>query len=427
MSQNAAEAPSPDAPPDAAPGAAAPPANHEGYRWYLIAMGAWFAAFGVGFVLFPYLVTVRLNQPAAMIGIAQMSQMLPSVAFVLFGGAMADRHELRALLARYHWVAGIPPLILAGVVLADALTYPALILFGLATGTLNALATPARDSLLMRVAPADMPLQTAVSHAITVQFGAQMAGMAAAGLASLVGAAPLLVLQSAIFLAGAYAVLRMREAPPLHDHEEGLAARFRAIGEGLQAAARSPTISPVIVATTAIGLLYVGAFMVILPVFVRDAYRGGSETFAIMNVCFWSGTIVAAVLLSRLPQIRRRGLAMMSAMTFGALVLMTMHFVMPFWLFVALCFVWGAGAGVTITMGRTIVQEEAPERLRARLLSIYQLGFSGGAPIGAVSLGFLVQAVGPHDATLVPAMAMLCVLAVLALTTQMPRIEAPGR
>ena len=41
-----------------------------------------------------------------------------------------------------------------------------------------------------------------------------------------------------------------------------------------------------------------------------------------------------------------------------------------------------------------LVQENAPEALRGRVVSIYGLAFRGGMPLGSLAAGFLVRAVG---------------------------------
>ena len=92
--------------------------------------------------------------------------------------------------------------------------------------------------------------------------------------------------------------------------------------------------------------------------------------------------------------------------------------------FYALVLVWGLGAGVTISMSRTIVQEHAPTAHRARVMSIYQLGFTGGMSIGALAVGYVVAAVGARNAALVPAAAMALVLFYVLSTTKLWSITA---
>ena len=83
----------------------------------------------------------------------------------------------------------------------------------------------------------------------------------------------------------------------------------------------------------------------------------------------------------------------------------------PFPVFLFLCLVWGLGAGVVMTQGRTIVQAAAPETHRARILSLFQLGLMGGAPLGALLIGYLAAFTGPRGAAVYPAGCMLLVLA----------------
>jgi len=68
------------------------------FPWYLSGIASWFSSNGMQVILFPWLVTVVLHEPAARVGIAQMSLAAPSIVFMMLGGAMADRADLRQLL-----------------------------------------------------------------------------------------------------------------------------------------------------------------------------------------------------------------------------------------------------------------------------------------------------------------------------------------
>ena len=61
--------------------------------------------------------------------------------------------------------------------------------------------------------------------------------------------------------------------------------------------------------------------------------------------------------------------------------------------------------GITMTLARTIVQESAAEKFRARIMSVYSLGLLGSAPIGALILGRFIDSFGILNA-LVPAMSI---------------------
>src|SRR4029453_2329520 len=84
-------------------------------------------------------------------------------------------------------LAAAPVLALAAAVQSGALSLPVLLAYGLAIGTVQAFVMPARDTLLSRVAGADM--MRAVTGMTAVQFGSQALGALTAGAASALGSA----------------------------------------------------------------------------------------------------------------------------------------------------------------------------------------------------------------------------------------------
>jgi MFS family permease len=366
-------------------------------------------------IVFPWLVTVVLHEPAARVGIAQMSLMAPSIFLMLLGGAVADRADCRRLLVRGHLVAALPPLLLGAAIAGGWLAYGGLIAYALAVGTAGAFVMPARDAMLTRVAAGGLGRAVAVMTA--TQFAAQLVGIAVGGSAGTIGAPALLLLQTAVLAFGGIAALRLPAAPPM----AGAAARSRlgAMRDGLRAAAESSILVPVLIANLAVGVLYVGAFLVILPLVVRDVYGGGSAQLSLVSLGFWGGTIGSTLVQIRLGALRRPGRAIVVALFLGAGVLAAMAWPSPFPAFVALCLVWGLGAGVVMTQARTLVQSAAPETHRARILSLFQLGLMGGAPVGALLIGYLAALTGPRGVAVYPATCMLLVLAGLLLRSRL--------
>jgi MFS family permease len=148
------------------------------------------------------------------------------------------------------------------------------------------------------------------------------------------------------------------------------------------------------------------------------------EQFSTMFVSFWGGSILSSLTISRLGNIVHRGRYVVAALAMGVLILTIMSFKASLVALYVLVFLWGMGAGVTISMSRTIVQEHAPPGHRARVLSIYQLGFTGGMSVGALLVGFIVELLGARTATLVPAGTMALVLVGLLATTKIWSITA---
>ncbi|WP_027840487.1 MFS transporter [Pyruvatibacter mobilis] len=393
------------------------------FAWYLGGLGTWFGSLGLQMVLFPFLAAIVLEESAFRVGLAQTALMAPSILFMIFGGAFAERRDTRSLLIRIHMLASVPPFLMAAILVAGELSFGWIILYGLAMGTMSAFAIPARDSLLSHVAEKSFgpDIQRAVVLASGIQFVGQLAGIILAGTENLVGAPALLIFQAVVMLGGAVMVRKLAAAPPM---DRPPAHPLEDMRDGIRTVFASPILMPVVLGMFAVGVLYVGAFMVLLPLMVRDYYGGDAGGISLVNICFWGGTIVSTFTLLRLGHIHRRGLVLTCSLSSGAVVLFLIGIPAPFWVMCLLCFCWGLGAGTSMTMSRTIVQLAAPPSHRARVLSIFQLGFAGGGPIGAFITGFIIAATDVHVAAWIPSATMVGVLLVLTTLTRLVSITS---
>lgn len=403
----------------------AAPATDSQFRWYLAGTGSWFVAFGIQAVMFAYLVTTVLQMPANLIGFAQASLTLVSTVLLLVGGMVADHVDTRRLLIVCHAAAMVPALALAGIVYAGLLRYEWLIVYGLAMSSITAFILPAREAMMGDVIGNPSGIQRAVTTTVGITFMAQIAGMLVARFAAVVGAAPIIMLQVAAQLFGALSSGQLKPSTRHADHAQANGGSLMSrIGDGLKEVTKSYALLPITILTLAIGVLFIGAFLVILPVLLREEFGGNVQQFSTMQICFWGGSILSSLGIGRIGIVTHRGRLIAAALTSGIVILTLMSIKAPLIVLYALVFVWGIGAGITISMSRTIVQEHAPPAHRARVLSIYQLGFTGGMSVGALAIGFVVEALGPRLATLVPAGAMAVVLTILLLRTRLWNITA---
>jgi MFS family permease len=411
----------------------APADGQTGFPSYLFTQGAWFLAFGLQMVLFPYLVRVVLQENEIRFGLAQMSMQLPTVLLILLGGYAADRTDTRRVVQIGCALCAASFLGLGVFVASGHLTYATLILYALGIGTIGAFVTPARDALLSRVAPGGV--QQAVGLASLAQFGGQILGMAAATAAPILGLPALLFGQAAMMAVAAGAAGRIRPRPtgPPKIREGGVLGFVASeISGGFRAAAASPVIAPVILCAVGMGICFMGAFAVLLPLIVQSYFpadlAGPERTriataLGVFSLTFWIGSILSATVLLRVGHIRRKGRVYLASLFTGASVLVLCSLPMPFWLLCVLNFVWGLGGGVAMTLGRGLVQQYAPPDKVARILSIFTLGTMGGAPAGAVLYGVLAHAIGPHAAILFPGLGMLVIVAAVTSLSRLWHLD----
>lgn len=390
---------------------------------YLVLVAGWFFGFGLQTTLFPGVITFTLGESPERLGIAQAALTGPMMLLLPFAGVLAERKDRRGIIFYFYIFAGLAAATLAGLLLADQLSYWVMVSFALMIGVAGGFVMPARDSAInpvvrisARTRHGGIELQRAVVMASAVQFGAQIAGMAVGYFAAYTGPGALFMLQGVGLLIGGFSAAflprlgskrHMSTAHPLQDLRDGVSAVFR-----------SPVLMPMTVIMIALGILVVGgAFLVLIPLLIREAYGGGFREIASLMVCFWVGAFIANVALAVFRQIEKPGRAMILAQ--GVTVLSTGAFALPlpFWSLYVLVFVWGLGAGVAISLSRAVVQEQAPPDKLARVMSVYQLGLFGGMPAGAILMGFMIGALGPQWSALVPMIGLGLVLVVISLTT----------
>src|SRR6478736_1586335 len=219
---------------------------------YLVGLGSWFVPLGIQMVLFSWLAAIVLHMDPFAVGIAQVAMMAPGILFLPLGGLVADRGNARRLLLLYHFLYALPPLVLAGVLMAGGLSYPLLIVYGLAAGSIGAFAVPTRDALLPFVAKGNLP--RAVALATALQFLGQLIGIGFASSADRVGPVPLLGLHACLVALGAIAVWRLPNPPAHPPHAP--TSFWRSVAEGVSAAARSDQMWPVLLINFGVGVFY---------------------------------------------------------------------------------------------------------------------------------------------------------------------------
>ncbi len=389
------------------------------YVWFLAGTGSWFMAIGMQGVLFSWLVVGVLNAEAEWVGITHSAMMIPAVLLALPGGTLADRCDQRRLLMILHLIAsGIS----AGLFLAVAnttLSLPLLIAYAMGMGTVQAFVMPARDAQLSQVAGPDM-LRSVTGMTVT-QWGLQIVGSLLAGTARWVGTVPALGLHSLVLLAG---IPPLQQLPSSERHQSTGSLQMTDITKGVREVRQSPALSATLLLAVAVGIFFIGPFLVVLPLLIRDFYHGGVDQLALLNMTFPLGTILGSLVMLRVGGIRHKGEAQIAALLFGSGCLFAVSFGLPFWgTMLAVC-AWGISAALFINAGRTVYQERASVANRARVLSVYTTGLMGAAGIlGAPVSGVLVDAIGPLTTCIVMSGAMVVVVGFASLWTAIRQVE----
>ncbi len=409
-------APMPASPDPRARLAPSPPTGRS-YLLFNLAVASWFGAWGLQMLLITWMLVGELGLGAERIGIGQMAMMLPAPFLLLFGGVTADRHDRRRLLVGLHGLAALVSVGMAVLVGRGALSFAAVVGLALVLGMIQAFVFPARDALLSQVAGPN--LLRAVAGVTIVQLGCQSLGSASGGLVAWVGTPTALVLQSLVFCAGIPALLRVRAAPPRP--REPL--RASELFEGVHEVFGNPVLRVPMLLTAGIGLFFMGPYFVAFPVMLRDVWQGTPGQLGLLQATFPFAAVLGTLVVFWRGAIRRKGRALLLAQAGGALCLLSISTGVSYEVALGISLLWGICGAVFLNASRTLFQEAAPETHRARVLSVYNLGFMGAGAVGMPLAGAMTRALGPHGTFRVSALAMLGFLALVALTTEIRKVR----
>ena len=369
------------------------------FRAYLSSTAFSGMAFAMQYLLVSWLLIGVLLLPANEVGLLQALIGIPGIFLMLWGGASADRADPRTLLFRTYAIAPILPLLLIAFDLTNGLTVWSVVLWGLGMSVVTSFSAPAQGAILNRVSGS--AIQQGVSAATAVGFLVQMTGLMVAGQMDRIGLPVVLGVQGVCLAIGAFAIRRV-SAMQVSVVEPGASA-LSSIAAGLRATFEHKVIFQVLSVNFVSSIFNAGAFMTVFPFIMKRVYDGDAMLLAIMMTVFYAGATVSNIVMYRLMPFAQPGRLFLLMQLSRILVLFLLWIEPSWWLLVVATIAWGVNMGFTTTLARSIVQESAVPEFRGRIMSVFTLGMMGSAPIGAIVLGWVIEAFGTLNA-LIPAM-----------------------
>ena len=381
------------------------------FRAYLGSTGFSGMALAMQQLLLSWILIGILKLPADQVGLIQAVIGLPGVFVMLAGGASADRTDARRMLIRVYLLAPTFPLFLVLVEQWQLLGVASVIFWGLGMTVVQSFSMPGQQALLNRIAGKN--IQQGVTAATAIGFVVQVVGLILAGQIDTVGVTPVLFAQAlGLCLAGAMMIRLPVASPEPTAADAGTEERQGALAgirQGLRATYDHPLIVNVLAITFASSIFNAGAFITVFPFIVARVYDGTAWLLALLMAVFFAGATLSNILLLRYQPLLRPGRLFLIMQLSRILVIFLMWIEPPFWLLVVATIGWGLNMGITTNLARSMVQESAPKPFLGRILSVFSIGMVGSAPLGAIVLGWLIEATGTLNA-LIPAMALSAIL-----------------
>lgn len=363
--------------------------HHRNFRLYFIGhavstLGTWVQTVALSWLVY------RLTGSAALLGITTCATLLPQLLVGPIAGAWIDRHDKRRLLMQVESLLGVQALVLAGLTWLELITPTLIVLLAATLGILNAVDTPLRQSLLSRLVDDRDDLPNALALNAMLFTCSRFVGPPLAGLLlALTGEALCFALNALSYGGLILGLLAIRLAPG----EKASGDMRNLFREGLDYVLRSASLRGLIFGVLVVNLT-ASTYAVLLPVFAHDIFAGDARTLGWLWGAAGLGSLLSTVLLAgHQGADRLRGLILFSAIASAlGLLLFASSRSLP----LSLLAMAILGFGVTINNVGTniLLQSQAPEALRGRVVSIYTSTRFGFDAIGGLLAGVLAAHLG---------------------------------
>lgn len=314
----------------------------------------------------------------------------PILFLSLFGGVAADRMDRRKLLLASQYVQMSSAFTLAILVGLDMIQVWHIMAAAFVNGVGQAFGGPAYQALIPSlVDKKDLPNAIAL---LSIQFtlarvvGAIIGGVAFTTLGGTacftINGLSFLAVIAALYFVHVSFVPKKSDVHVLHSLKEGLVSVYR----------HRVILALVFLAPTA---AFLGTPLVtLLPAFARETYMLGPKGYSMMMAFWGTGAVIGALNVAfqgNAPHKGRRSLLMQIALggTFIAFAASANVWVAS----VMLLFSGWAILGV-FALVNSLVQLNAEEEMRGRIMSVYNTAFRGAMPLGNFMAGFFADKFG---------------------------------
>lgn len=335
----------------------------------------------------------RLTDSAAMLGLVGFAGQIPILLFSTFAGVWNDRLDRRRLLLATQALSMTQALLLFVLTVTHLVTPTALVGLAFLLGCINAIDLPARQAFIAQLVADKADLPNAIGLNSFLMNGSRFIGPALAGLlVATAGEAACFLINAGSYLAVLLALAAIRVAPrPVRPH----ARAWTALRDGLGYAFSHPQIRLPLTMVAGFSF-FVTPYAVMMPVFAREIFHGGAETYGFLIGSAGFGSLGAALFLALRGGRRQGGLdRLVASATLAGGTLLAAFAVTPT-LAIAYPLLATLGCSVIITVAgsNTLIQVVVAEDYRGRVMALFSTAFLGIAPLGSLTVGALGEAWG---------------------------------
>ncbi|MCL6432319.1 MAG: MFS transporter [Anaerolineae bacterium] len=366
--------------------------------------GTWMQSTAQGYLVY------ELTASARYLGYVSFASGVPTWLLMLYAGVVADRVPRRTLLVITQTGMMVLAFVLSALTMLGLVQPWHIVILSALLGACNAFDAPARQAFVLEMVEREdltnaIALNSAMFNVATV-LGPAVGGLVYARF----GPAWCFAINGATFLAVIAALVAMRLKPlPRRPTQGGVLAELQ---EGLRYVAKHPTIRMLVTLVAAVTLFCI-SFGTLIPAWAVRILGGDARTNGLLMSARGVGALIGALLIASLGRPRFRG----KLLSIGSLAfpLGLIAFSMVRWLPLSLLTLLGVGTAqiMVMNLANSLVQTEAADELRGRVMAIYSLVFLGLMPVGGLIVGAVAQEIGaPATVVLSALVGVACAVAI---------------
>ncbi|MDH3241300.1 MAG: MFS transporter [Alphaproteobacteria bacterium] len=404
--------------------------RHPACRTYLLGAAVSMMADNIEHVISYWIIFQKFQSPA-LAGFAVLSHWLPFLLFAVYSGALADRFDPRRIIQCAMGLFMFVSLAWGVLFWTDSLQQwhagVLLVLHGLA----GVLWGPAAQLLVHDIVGREH-LQSAIRLSSTSrQLGVLMGPAIGGGLLFLFGPTAGILINALFYLPLIIWLWKAPYGPKFREGEPETPRRamrgFQDIVSTIRSIASNPTIVSMVLLAGFASMFVGNSHQSQMPEFAHDLGEHGTGLqYSILLAGNAGGALIAGIILES------RGLLQPKPMTAILLVILWCFAVAGFAMTgsypvaVALLFVSGFLNLSYNSMAQTLVQLNAPQEIRGRVIGLYNMSGNGMKAFSGVTVGFGGALIGIHWSLFASAMALLAVMVGLLSLTVWTRARQPA-
>ncbi len=365
--------------------------SHSGYRllWWsngTNTVGRWIFKVSVGWL------TWEMTGSTAWLGIVAFADTFPMVIMTIIAGVWADRIGYLRLMKYSQLILVIGGFITATLALVGALNVELIIILCVIVGSAEAMTIPARMSFVHNLVPKS-DLSAAIALNSTTYNVARFLGPALFGILIQFIDISFIILVSAIMFFIFYIALFFQENDEILNSGENKKRILGDLLDGFRYALSNSGIFFLLFLLCVTAIL-IRPYIELVPGIADQVFSMGAEGVSIILSSTGLGATVGGVLLARHGKVEGLTSIFTWSLVISAVAMVLFLFSQNIWMssiFIAL-------VGMTIVAGsitsQTLIQNTAPDQLRARIISITAVLSWGLPAIGAAVMGWVAEFIG---------------------------------